>query len=116
MGAAFGSLFASGSYLVPRHEVAIHIYTLVGMGAFLGAATSAPSMAIIMIRNDVELYLIVLLIVASVRVFLSRTLAAVNKTTLNRERDENYARPCVHASSELVRPNDNGIAHECNDW
>src|SRR5690625_3599641 len=50
VGAAFGALFASVIHtLVPFLEVSPVMYTLVGMGAFLGAATSAPLMAILMI-------------------------------------------------------------------
>lgn len=112
VGAAFGSLFGLAVHtLFPGHEVAIHIYTLVGMGAFLGAATSAPLMAIIMIVEMTLSYtLIVPLIVASVAAyFLSRTLAAVAMydVTLNRERDEKL-RQALRTTrlSELVRPND----------
>src|SRR5690625_7543228 len=68
------------------------MYSLVGMGAFLGAATSAPLMAILMIFEMTLSYQLVLpLIMASViAYFVSRTMAevAMYDVVLVRERDE----------------------------
>lgn len=93
VGAAFGALFASVVHmLVPGLEVSPVMYTLVGMGAFLGAATSAPLMAILMIFEMTLSYQLVLpLIMASViAYFVSRTMAevAMYDVVLVRERDE----------------------------
>src|SRR5690625_1942729 len=93
VGAAFGALFANVTHaLVPCLEVSPVMYTLVGMGAFLGAATSAPLMAILMIFEMTLSYQLVLpLIIASViAYFVSRTLAevAMYDVVLARERDE----------------------------
>lgn len=50
VGAAFGSLYGQLLLLVfPGIGIPGYLFTLVGMGAFLGAATSAPFMAILMI-------------------------------------------------------------------
>lgn len=112
VGAAFGTLFGIAIHAVfPEHAVATHIYTLVGMGAFLGAATSAPLMAIVMLVEMTLSYtLMVPLIVASVAAyFLSRTLAAVAMydITLTRERDQSLRQALRTTKlSELVRPND----------
>lgn len=112
VGAAFGTLFGIAIHAVfPDHAVATPIYTLVGMGAFLGAATSAPLMAIVMLVEMTLSYpLMVPLIVASVTAyFLSRTLAAVAMydITLTRERDQTL-RHALRTTriSELVRTND----------
>src|SRR5699024_11506660 len=61
VGAAFGALFAALVHaLVPGLVVSPVMYTLVGMGAFLGAATSAPLMAIAMIFEMTLSYQLVL--------------------------------------------------------
>src|SRR5690606_26929665 len=50
VGAAFGTLFGQlVMLLAPDMTAPAYLFTLVGMGAFLGAATSAPLMAILMI-------------------------------------------------------------------
>src|SRR5690625_94608 len=93
VGAAFGALFASLVHaLVPGLEVSPVMYTLVGMGAFLGAATSAPLMAILMIFEMTLNYQLVLPLIMSsvIAYFVSRTLAevAMYDVVLVRERDE----------------------------
>jgi CIC family chloride channel protein len=60
-GAALGYLFASGANgIFPALELAPGAYALVGMGAFLAAATGAPVMALIMIFEFTLNYEVVL--------------------------------------------------------
>ena len=112
VGAAFGTLFGMAVHtLFPDHAVATHVYTLVGMGAFLGAAASAPLMAIVMLVEMTLSYplMVPLIITSVIAYFLSRTLAAVAMydVTLTRERDQSL-RQALRTTrlSELVRPND----------
>lgn len=118
VGAAFGTLFGQVVHMVlPAHGVDTYIYTLVGMGAFLGAATSAPLMAILMLFEMTLSYQLVLpLIIASViAYFLSRTLAEVSMydVTLARERDQLLRFTLRNTRlSELVRPTDTVLTPE----
>src|SRR5690606_941061 len=80
VGAAFGTLFGQVILLVlPGLDLPLYLFTLVGMGAFLGAATSAPFMAILMLFEMTLSYQLVLpLIVACVMAyFVSRGVAEV---------------------------------------
>lgn len=92
VGAAFGTLF--GHVVVglwPELSPETYLYTLVGMGAFLGAATSAPIMAILMIFEMSLSYHIVLplMVACVVAFFVSRAIArvAMYDVVLARERD-----------------------------
>ncbi|MBV6304806.1 ClcB-like voltage-gated chloride channel protein [Candidimonas humi] len=92
VGAAFGTLF--GQVIVslwPALSPETYLYTLVGMGAFLGAATSAPLMAILMIFEMSLSYQIVLplMVACVVAFFVSRAIAqvAMYEVVLVRERD-----------------------------
>lgn len=118
VGAAFGTLFGQVVHLLlPAHGVDTYIYTLVGMGAFLGAATSAPLMAILMLFEMTLSYQLVLpLIISAVTAyFMSRTLAevAMYDVTLARERDQ-LLRFTLRTTrlSELVRPADTVLTTE----
>lgn len=92
VGAAFGTLFAQVLMVFwPGLAAQVPVFTLVGMGAFLAAATSAPFMAILMIFEMTLSYQIVLpLVLACVPAyFVSRGLAqaVMYDVTLARERD-----------------------------
>lgn len=112
VGAAFGTLFGQlVHWIMPGHGVETYVYTLVGMGAFLGAATSAPLMAIVMLFEMTLSYHLVLPLIFAVvtAYFLARTLAevAMYDVTLSRERDQ-LLRFTLRTTrlSELVRPAD----------
>ncbi|NYT67800.1 ClcB-like voltage-gated chloride channel protein [Pusillimonas noertemannii] len=110
VGAAFGALFGKLALFVwPDVGVSLYLFTLVGMGAVLGAATGAPLMAIVMIFEMTVSYQLVLpLMVACVLAyFVSRAVAqvAMYDVTLTRERDLVLRRGLRHLRlSELVRP------------
>ena len=118
VGAAFGTLFGLTLHrLMPGHSVEIYVYTLVGMGAFLGAATSAPLMAILMLFEMTLSYQLVLplIISAVIAYFLSRTLAevAMYDVTLVRERDQLLRFTLRNTRlSEMVRPTDTVLTTE----
>src|SRR5690625_6282313 len=87
------------------------MYSLVGMGAFLGAATSAPLMAILMIFEMTLSYQLVLpLIMASViAYFVSRTMAevAMYDVVLVRERDELLRHTLRYTRiNQLIKPDE----------
>lgn len=110
VGAAFGTL--CGQLLlsvVPGLSIPLHLFTLVGMGAFLGAATSAPLMAILMLFEMTLSYALVLpLIIATVvAYFVARLLAevAMYDVVLVREQNERLRSTLRHTQlNELVRP------------
>jgi len=110
VGAAFGAFFGHiVLFIWPEADVSLYLFTLVGMGAFLGAATGAPLMAIVMIFEMTVSYQLVLpLMVACVLAyFVSRAVAqvAMYDVTLTRERDLVLRRGLRHLRlSELVRP------------
>ena len=92
VGAVFGTLFGQVVLLfLPDLGVPSYMFTLVGMGAFLGAATSAPLMAILMIFEMTLSYQIVLplMVACVVAYFVSRRIAqvAMYDVTLVRDRD-----------------------------
>ncbi|WP_237173584.1 ClcB-like voltage-gated chloride channel protein [Paracandidimonas lactea] len=93
VGGAVGTLFGMGMNLFwPEAQLPMYIYTLVGMGSFLGAATSAPLMAILMIFEMTLSYQIVLplMLAGVVAYFISRAVAevAMYDVTIVRERDK----------------------------
>jgi len=110
VGAAFGSLFGQAVLLVwPGLPISPHLFTLVGMGAFLGAATGAPLMAILMIFEMTLSYQVVvpLMLACVLAYFMSRTIAevAMYNVTLARERDIVLRRRLRNTQlAELVRP------------
>lgn len=110
VGAAFGTLFAQViAFFLPHLATHPHLFTLVGMGAFLGAATSAPLMAILMIFEMTLSYQIVLPLILAcvVAYFVSRRTAriAMYDVTLARDRDLRLRHELRHtALSDLIRP------------
>jgi CIC family chloride channel protein len=91
------------------------MYTLVGMGSFLGAATSAPLMALLMIFEMTLSYQIVLplMLACVVAYFVSRAVAevAMYDVTVTRERDALLRYRLRHTViAELVRPADTVVA------
>ncbi|NYT35655.1 voltage-gated chloride channel ClcB [Allopusillimonas soli] len=116
VGGALGTLFGIGmEALLPGLHAPVYMYTLVGMGSFLGAATSAPLMAIIMIFEMTLSYQIVLpLMVAGViAYFVSRALAeiAMYEVTVVRERDTVLRQRLRNTLiGDLVRPADTVVA------
>lgn len=92
VGGAFGTLFGQFiTWLLPDIGAGVYVYTLVGMGSFLGAATSAPLMAILMIFEMTLSYQIVLplMLACVVAYFVSKGVAeiAMYDVTVARERD-----------------------------
>jgi len=112
VGAAMGTLFGMGmTALWPQLEAPVYMYTLVGMGSFLGAATSAPLMAILMIFEMTLSYQIVLplMLAGVIAYFVSRALAevAMYEVTVARERDQVLRQRLRNTViSDLVRPAD----------
>jgi len=112
VGAAFGTLVGQFMlWLLPDISASAYLYALVGMGSFLGAATSAPLMAILMIFEMTLSYQIVLPLILScvVAYFVSRAVAeiAMYDVTVARERDERLRYELRHVTlSQLVRPAD----------
>ncbi len=93
VGAAFGYLFGQGVHVVWPYAVsAPSTYAMVGMGAFLAAATSAPLMAILMIFEMTLSYQIMLPLMLScvISYFIARSVegAAMYEITLKRYADE----------------------------
>lgn len=116
VGAAFGTLFGQiMMWLWPATVSHPYLYTVVGMGAFLGAATSAPLMAILMIFEMTLSYQIVLplMLACVVAYFISRAVAqvAMYNVTLLRERDVVLRRQLRNtALADLIRPADTAVA------
>ncbi|MGZ5198165.1 MAG: ClcB-like voltage-gated chloride channel protein [Telluria sp.] len=93
VGAALGYLFGQGMHaLLPGLTAAPPAYAIVGMGAFLAAATGAPLMAILMIFEMTLSYQVMLpLMLASVLAyFIARGMGGVSmyEITLKRQREE----------------------------
>ncbi len=93
VGAAIGWLFGAGAHAIFPHAVsAPFAYAVIGMGAFLAAATGAPLMAILMIFEMTLSYQVVLpLMLASVLAYLvARSLneRSMYEVTSRRNRDE----------------------------
>ncbi|HEY9280985.1 MAG TPA: ClcB-like voltage-gated chloride channel protein [Eoetvoesiella sp.] len=110
VGAVFGTLFGQVvTLLVPDINAPSYMFTLVGMGAFLGAATSAPLMAILMIFEMSLSYQIVLplMLACVVAYFVSRGIAQVTMydVTLVRDRDIRLRHQLRNtALSDLIKP------------
>ncbi|TCT00472.1 CIC family chloride channel protein [Paralcaligenes ureilyticus] len=110
VGAAFGALFGQAVvFFWPGLSVEPYLFTMVGMGAFLGAATGAPLMAILMIFEMTLSYQIVLplMLACVIAYFVSRAIAEVSmyEVVLVRERDALLRFRLRHAQlSEMVKP------------
>ncbi len=92
VGAAVGSLVGLGVHtLLPGVTSAPFAYAIVGMGAFLAAATSAPLMAILMIFEMTLSYQVVLplMLACVVAYFVARSIdeTSMYDITINRNRD-----------------------------
>lgn len=110
VGGALGALFGLVAHaLVPSLAAPVPVYVLVGMGSFLGAATSAPLMAMLMIFEMTLSYQVVLpLMLAGVPAyFVARALAevAMYDVTTVRERDVVLRyRLSTTRITELIKP------------
>jgi chloride channel protein, CIC family len=110
VGAALGLLFGQGVHaLLPSLSSAPPAYAIVGMGAFLAAATGAPLMAILMIFEMTLSYQVMLpLMLASVLAyFVARGMGgqSMYEITLKRQREE-QERTRLRSTQmrELIRP------------
>ncbi len=118
VGAALGTLYGMVvAYFWPGMQAQVYMYTLVGMGSFLGAATSAPLMAILMIFEMTLSYQIVLplMLAGVVAYFVSRAVAeiAMYDVTNVRERDVMLRNQLRHTViRDLVRPADTVVSTE----
>jgi CIC family chloride channel protein len=116
VGGALGTLFGLVlGFFMPGMTAEIYMYTLVGMGSFLGAATSAPLMAILMVFEMTLSYQIVLplMLACVVAYFVSRAVAevAMYDVTVARERDALLRYQLRHTViAQLVRPANTVIA------
>lgn len=93
VGAAVGCLFGQGVHLLWPQVVSLPFtYAIVGMGAFLAAATSAPLMAILMIFEMTLSYQVMLpLMLACVLAYFVARLAgggSMYEITIKRNREE----------------------------
>ncbi|PLC53084.1 chloride channel protein [Pollutimonas nitritireducens] len=110
VGGAIGTLFGQLMMLVwPGMTTEVYVYTLVGMGSFLGAATSAPLMAILMIFEMTLSYQLVLplMLACVVAFFVARAVAevAMYDVTVVRERDVLLRQQLRNTMlDELLRP------------
>lgn len=116
VGGALGTLFGLiVAALWPGMQAPVYMYALVGMGSFLGAATSAPLMAILMIFEMTLSYQIVLplMLAAVLAYFVSRAMAevAMYEVTVVRERDVLLRQRLRYTViSDLVRPADTVVS------
>jgi CIC family chloride channel protein len=110
VGAAVGLLFGDAAQgLMPFHMSQPFAYAMVGMGAFLAAASYAPLMAILMIFEMTLSYQVVLPLMLScvVAYVVARSLdgRSMYEITLKRHRDaEERLRLRGTHMSELIRP------------
>ncbi len=110
VGAAIGHLFGQTMHLLLPHGVsAPFTYAMVGMGAFLAAATNAPLMAILMIFEMTLSYQVMLPLMLScvVAYFVARRMesASMYEITIRRNR-EAKARLRLRSTQmrELIKP------------
>lgn len=112
MGAAMGSLFGQTMHVLWPQAVSMPFaYAIVGMGAFLAAATSAPLMAILMIFEMTLSYQVMLPLMLScvAAYFIARSIDSTSMYAIivkrNREEAERL-RLRQTQMSELIRPAD----------
>ena len=115
VGATIGAMFGIGAHAIwPHGTSAPFAYAIVGMGAFLAAATSAPLMAILMIFEMTLSYQVVLplMLACVVAYFIARSQGETSMyqviITRNRSHQE---RERLRATQmrELIRPADTVI-------
>jgi CIC family chloride channel protein len=110
VGAALGCLFGQGMHaLWPSLASAPAAFAIVGMGAFLAAATGAPLMAILMIFEMTLSYQVMLplMLACVIAYFLARAGGgpAMYEITARRQRDDQArARLSATQMHELVKP------------
>jgi CIC family chloride channel protein len=110
VGAVVGCLFGLAAHAIwPHSTSAPFAYAMVGMGAFLAAATHAPLMAILMIFEMTLSYQVMLPLMLScvVAFFIARASAQTSmyEVTLRRNRDEKERlRLAATQMRELVKP------------
>jgi CIC family chloride channel protein len=112
VGAAIGHLFGQAVHAIwPAMASAPSAYAVIGMGAFLAAATSAPLMAILMIFEMTLSYhvMLPLMLACVVAYFFARSLGgpSMYEITVKRNLDE-QARLRLRGTQmrELIRPAD----------
>ncbi|SAL79840.1 voltage-gated ClC-type chloride channel ClcB [Caballeronia peredens] len=112
VGAVLGCLYGIGVHAIwPDSTSAPFAYAMVGMGAFLAAATHAPLMAILMIFEMTLSYQVMLPLMLScvIAYFIARTSeqTSMYEVTLRRNREEKERlRLAATQMRELVRPAD----------
>jgi chloride channel protein, CIC family len=120
VGAVVGCLFGIAAHSIwPNSTSAPFAYAMVGMGAFLAAATHAPLMAILMIFEMTLSYQVMLPLMLScvVAFFIARASAQTSmyEVTLRRNRDEKErARLAATQMHELVRPADTVVTMDAS--
>jgi chloride channel protein, CIC family len=120
VGAVLGCLFGIAVHTIwPHSTSAPFAYAMVGMGAFLAAATHAPLMAILMIFEMTLSYQVVLPLMLScvVAYFIARTSeqTSMYEVTLRRTREEKErTRLAATQMRELVKPADTVVPLTAN--
>ncbi|WP_086971628.1 ClcB-like voltage-gated chloride channel protein [Caballeronia glebae] len=120
VGAVLGCLFGIGAHTIwPDSTSAPFAYAMVGMGAFLAAATHAPLMAILMIFEMTLSYQVMLPLMVScvIAYFIARTSeqTSMYEVTLRRNREEKERlRLAATQMRELVKPADTVVPLSAN--
>ncbi|SPB18302.1 voltage-gated chloride channel [Caballeronia novacaledonica] len=120
VGAVFGCLYGIGVHSIwPDSTSAPFAYAMVGMGAFLAAATHAPLMAILMIFEMTLSYQVMLplMLACVIAYFIARTSeqTSMYEVTLRRNRDEKERlRLAATQMRELVKPADTVVPLTAN--
>jgi CIC family chloride channel protein len=120
VGAVLGCLFGIAVHAIwPDHTSAPFAYAMVGMGAFLAAATHAPLMAILMIFEMTLSYQVMLPLMLScvIAYFIARTSeqTSMYEVTLRRNREEKErVRLAATQMRELVKPADTVVPLTAN--
>ncbi|SAK94596.1 voltage-gated ClC-type chloride channel ClcB [Caballeronia hypogeia] len=120
VGAVLGCLYGIGVHAIwPDSTSAPFAYAMVGMGAFLAAATHAPLMAILMIFEMTLSYQVMLPLMVScvIAYFIARTSeqTSMYEVTLRRNREEKERlRLAATQMRELVKPADTVVPLTAN--
>ncbi len=120
VGAVLGCLYGIGVHSIwPDSTSAPFAYAMVGMGAFLAAATHAPLMAILMIFEMTLSYQVMLPLMVScvIAYFIARTSeqTSMYEVTLRRTREEKERlRLAATQMRELVKPADTVVPLSAN--
>ncbi|BAN23292.1 ClcB-like voltage-gated chloride channel protein [Caballeronia insecticola] len=120
VGAVLGCLYGIGVHAIwPDSTSAPFAYAMVGMGAFLAAATHAPLMAILMIFEMTLSYQVMLPLMLScvIAYFIARTSeqTSMYEVTLRRNREEKERlRLAATQMRELVKPADTVVPLTAN--